>query len=372
MRKQNIKKNERNMFLEYANQYSPEIDMSIGKFFQKKKKSVPRGFMRDIYEILGHYCLRKGKRVRPVMLIIGYLGYGGKKSAIGGVVALASALELMHCFLLIQDDIIDRAEERRGDRALHLVFQDKYGKVSRNDRIGQDVALVAADVLFTCALEIITAAPVRPELKQEFMALFSKTYEMTAWGQILDSLHTLPTVIPAGGDTARQISLMKTAYYTVYYPLLMGYVLAGGNSENEKKLIEQSALPMGLAFQLRDDILGTFGEKEKTGKPTVSDIVEGKLTHLVQHTLINLDEKEKNRFFGLFSSARKSSREIAEIKKILMQSGALDEVVEHFRREVGKAGRGIEKLAADKTAKSALRGFIGAMDLPIEDWASGV
>lgn len=350
-------------FTSLVDQYSPKIDMSIANSLEAKKKEAPAGFIREVYDALEEFCLRKGKRIRPILLLIGFQGYGGKRKTFSEIVRLASALELMHCFLLVQDDIIDNSSERRGGKTLHVVFQKKYGKRNNNPDIGSDIALVAADVLFTCAIEIISRTRVPLDVKNDFMQLFGRTYEMTAWGQMLDSYHGMSKKNDVGTKTSEQISILKTAFYTAYFPLLMGYVLAGGNSKKEKNLIRDFALPLGLAFQLRDDILGTFGSRAQTGKPTESDIAEGKLTFLVQHTFLNVDKRNRSGFFRLFSRSFKSPGDIKKIKEMITESGALDAALKRFNAEIQKSLSGLGKLSLNSTAVKALRGFVESLDI---------
>ena len=126
---------------------------------------------------------------------LGYLGYGGKKSAAGEMVKFASAVELMHSMLLVQDDIIDRSPLRRGEKSLHVVLSEKYRGLTGNDSLGSDIALVMADVMFSNALRIIYSARTGSRSRERFIRIFADTYERTAFGQVLDSLNSLPVSI---------------------------------------------------------------------------------------------------------------------------------------------------------------------------------
>lgn len=332
-------------FDSFSSEYAGKIDSFLESFFLRKRESAALPFIAENYGDLQEYCLRPGKRIRPLLLLLSYIGYRGRKRHIEEMVKIASTLELMHSFLLIQDDIIDRAELRRGGRALHLVSGDRYRKWTRNRMIGGDIALVLADVLFSNALEIISTARIAPQLKNAFIGLFSQTYEFTAWGQILDSLHSLPRTLRPSGDIPLQISTLKTAYYTICNPLLMGLVLTGRYSDNEVLRIKSFAIPLGLAFQIRDDILGVFGSVDEIGKSSDSDIVEGKSTLLIQNTVDMMKRGEMKRFVDAFSRVKKTKADIAFIRKCIQKSGAYEKTSKTMSELLTEARKEVRNLA---------------------------
>lgn len=348
-------------FARFAEKYSPRIDLSIEKYFAGKKKDAEHPFMGDIWSDLAEYCLRPGKRVRPLVLIAAYLGYGGGASALREIVAIASSLELMHSFLLIQDDIIDRSDVRRGGEAFHLVMRRRFSGDTINPGVGADVALVAADVLFCDALRLVLGARIEGSLKEKFLRLFADTYERTAWGQILDIANTLPRSLRPGDTAAREIGMMKTAYYTVYFPLLMGCTLAGAATAGERRAIVRFALPLGHAFQVRDDILGVFGDNLEMGKSADSDILEGKKTVLVQNTVERLRPADRKRFESLFTKTAKSRSDLADIRRMMRESGALDAAAEMHRRLVEEAVRAARTLGIDGAGRDVLFGLCAAI-----------
>ncbi|RPI94898.1 MAG: polyprenyl synthetase family protein [Spirochaetales bacterium] len=348
-------------FNRFAEKYSPRIDLSIEKYFAGKKKDAGHAFMAVIVNDLAEYCLRPGKRLRPLVLIAAYQGYGGNASSLGEILAIASSLELMHSFLLVQDDIIDRSSVRRGGDAFHLLMQRRFAGLTRNSGIGSDVALVAADVLFCDALQLILGAKIDGAARESFLGLFARAYERTAWGQILDIINTRPLALRTGDTAAREIGLMKTAYYTVYYPLLMGCALAGVSLARERRAIGRFALPLGHAFQVRDDILGVFGDKIEMGKSADSDIMEGKKTVLVQNAIELLDAGERKRFAKLFTKPGKTKADIARIRAVMRESGALAAAEEMHRSLIGQAVRAVPSLGINAEGMDLLRGLCAAI-----------
>jgi len=157
---------------------------------------------------------------------------------------------------------------------------------------------------------------------------------------------------------------MKTAYYTVYYPLLMGCTLAGAATAGERRAIGRFALPLGHAFQVRDDILGVFGDRAEMGKSADSDILEGKKTVLVQNTIERLGPVEGKRFESLFTKAAKSASDLDEIRGMIRDSGALDKAVDMHRRLVDEAVRASSSLLIADAEREVLLGLcasIGAL-----------
>lgn len=350
----------RRAFEGFAASYSPRVDRSIGKFFSRRIESADDELARELYQALSEYCLRRGKRIRPLFLIMAHKGYARTGGGAEWVIALSGALELMHSMLLIQDDIIDRSEVRRGGESLHLIMQRRYGGRSASDRIGSDIALVAADMLFACAVEIIGNSRMESRVKDEFLKLFGRTYESTARGQILDSLHTRAMRLGEASDPGR-ISLMKTAWYTVCYPLLMGYACAGGGKESEKKRITEFALPLGLAFQIRDDLLGVFGDREDTGKSADSDLIEGKLTLLVSETLARLEGAGRRRFIRVFNREVKSSGDLSLLRRLIAESGGLEATRRRHEALVAESIERLDALSVSRSARLLLRGAAEAI-----------
>lgn len=313
-----------NKFTDFSNEYIPQIDNFIDNFFAVKTETAEYKFIEKFYQILSEYCGREGKRIRPLLVLLSYSGYKRGRKNLEEIIKIAAAMEIMHSFLLIQDDIIDNAELRRGGETLHLICREKYMSKSLNPNIGNDIALVLADVLLSNAIEIISSADINLKIKNNFLKQFGMTYELTAWGQILDSINTMPAKPRANSADPTQIAMLKTAYYTIVKPLTIGYVLSGGLDKKIEDNIKEATLTLGLAFQIRDDILGITGNKEDTGKPDDSDIIEGKYTLLIQNTIRNLDAGEKDEFIKKFSKNNKTKKDIAFIRESIVNTGAIE------------------------------------------------
>lgn len=349
-------------FAEFGKQYIPRIDRYLEDFFSRKAESAPLPVLADLYGDLREFINRDGKRIRPLLLLAGYAGYGGGRD--DEAVPVASILEMMHAMLLIQDDIIDKAALRRGKPALHLLLGEKYSSYTYTDSIGVDIALVLADILFADSLEIVSGSPFDGETKDRFLNIFARTYRVTAWGQILDSLYSLSRDPLGADDVPRTIGSMKTAYYTILYPLQMGHVLSGSRDGSEPESLERFALPLGSAFQVRDDILGLFGTEASLGKSADSDLQEGKLTLLVQHALGVMDGAARQRFLRLFQKREKTAGDIAALRGMIGETGAKERALQELSRLTGEARTALAGLAMAQQYREVLAGLIELVAAP--------
>jgi len=236
------------------------------------------GFDADLeapLDALRAFVLGGGKRLRPAFCHWGFLGAGGDPTDPIWVEA-GAALELLHCFALVHDDVMDGSGTRRGLPTVHVAFDGRHreaGWRGEPRRFGEGAAILIGDLAFVLADRLLAGASrsawdVWDELRLEVNV-----------GQYLDMLHTArgaPTVA-----SARRICTYKTAKYTVERPLHLGAALAGAEDEATRAALTGYGLPLGEAFQLVDDLLGAFGDPRRTGKPVGDDLREGKPTRML-------------------------------------------------------------------------------------------
>jgi geranylgeranyl diphosphate synthase type I len=228
------------------------------------------------FAALRSLLLSGGKRLRPAFCHWGFVGAGGEPDDERSIDA-GAAFELLHAFALFHDDVMDGSGIRRGERTTHLAFADHHdrgGWAGEPRRFGEGVAILVGDLAFAYADELMQGAPplawqIWNELRLELNI-----------GQYLDILGT------ARGErelaTARRIARYKSGKYTVERPLHLGALLAAPERAHELvPALSAYGLPLGDAFQLRDDVLGAFGEEALTGKPVGDDLREGKPTPLM-------------------------------------------------------------------------------------------
>jgi geranylgeranyl diphosphate synthase type I len=270
-----------------------------------------------------------GKRLRPAFCHWAYVGAGGAHDN-PVVVDAGAALELLHTFALVHDDVMDGSNLRRGLPAIHRRFMTRHdvqqwrGEARRYGEgaaiLVGDFAFVYADILLRSTPEI--ARPIFDELRIELCV-----------GQYLDLEGT------ASGSSdpvqAARIERYKSGKYTVERPLHLGAALAGRLDELADPL-SAFGLPLGAAFQLRDDILGVFGDSAITGKPVGDDLREGKLTPLVAAAAARATGPAARRLQNLGRSDLDDA-EIAGLQAVLVDTGAVDEVERNIERLVEQA-----------------------------------
>lgn len=212
---------------------------------------------------LKDYFSSGGKRLRPLLVVLGYMMCRDEEPPIE-VIKAAVAIEFLHDFLLIHDDIMDNSDLRRGKPTLHKI-------------LGKELAIVAGDLIFSYANDLIQ------QTSEQSARIFNEALKETCEGQILDMMLSRKPLHDVTEDEIMRFNSIKTAAYTVEAPLKIGAVLAGANKEQLRE-IEAFSRPLGQAFQLHDDLIGIFGSEEEIGKPVTCDWEEAKKTLPIFYT----------------------------------------------------------------------------------------
>lgn len=228
-----------------------------------------------------------GKRLRPAFCHQGWLGAGGdptlmdESSSPTAIVRACAALDLLHASALIHDDLMDDSDTRRGRPATHVHYSRRHGErglTGDAGRFGSSAAILLGDLSQAWADELLRTCGLRPDRVLDGLRCFDIMRTEVITGQYLDVLaQTDPRTTL---DRAMRVLRFKSARYSVMRPLELGGVL-GGADEALRRLYREVGEPIGEAFQLRDDVLGVFGDPEVTGKPAGDDVREGKRTVLV-------------------------------------------------------------------------------------------
>ncbi|MBN1500211.1 MAG: polyprenyl synthetase family protein [Spirochaetes bacterium] len=345
---------------EFSKLYTHRIENFISGYYKRKAGLNSSGILKKIYFDIEEYCLRPGKRIRPLLLLAAYAGYSQKQSEneMNEIIRLSSVLEIMHSFLLIHDDVIDKAVQRRGKESMHVIHNNRYRSITKSNTVGNDIAVITGDMMSFDCIEIIADTQIDAELKSDFLKTFSETYIYTTWGQILDIVNSLPIDLKKDSTLPYDISLYKTTYYTISNPLIMGYILSGGKDETEKESIRDFSLPLGLSFQFRDDLLGVFGKPDATGKSASSDIEEGKYTLLIDYALKNLTESERHEFETVFLKEAKSEDDICYIREVIEKTGARTSAEKRVMDLSRESLLKLENLNINDNIKSVLKDVI--------------
>jgi geranylgeranyl diphosphate synthase type I len=287
-----------------------------------------------------------GKRLRPAFCHWAFVGAGGDPDD-PRIVDAGAALELLHTFALVHDDVMDGSDRRRGAPSVHRAFTDRHvarGWQGDARRSGEGAAILIGDFAFVYADQVIG------ELTGSARAVFDEMRLELCVGQFLDLVGT------AGGsrdpDAAVRIERFKSGKYTVERPLHLGAALAGAPPET---LAAWTAvgLPLGEAFQLRDDLLGTFGEAEVTGKPVGEDLREGKCTPLLTEAVARAGPAEQARLARV-GTADLGAAEIADLQAVLVATGAVAAVEARITARVDEALTALAAVPVAEPARAAL------------------
>ncbi|HET8621009.1 MAG TPA: isopentenyl-diphosphate Delta-isomerase [Acidimicrobiales bacterium] len=286
-----------------------------------------------------------GKRLRPAFVLWGHAAAGGDRR--GGAVVAAAALELLHTFALLHDDVMDRSRRRRGLPAAHVALARRH----RADRLtgdgewfGASAAVLAGDLCSVWADQLFGATPLPPVAVAAGRQVFDRLRAEVICGQYLDlrQAHDPAT----DEDTATRVALLKSARYTVTRPLQLGAALAGGDGAGSlAAALATYGDAVGLAFQMRDDVLGMFGDPTSTGKNGVDDLREGKRTLLVLRALRLTADRDRDRLRRALGDPDLDPAGAARCRAIVAASGARASIEALIAAEQARAVAAVAGLA---------------------------
>lgn len=339
-----------------------EIDAEIGSFFDGKIETLKREKKSEeivrMVELLKKFVMRGGKRIRPILFCIGYYMAGGKKKEI---VRASTSVELMHTYLLIHDDIIDRDGFRHGDLSLHKRYKQEYSNIARKEecnRFGVSLAIIAGDLVSGYAYEQIASKSYSGDAKDRVIKKMIDINQNTIVGEGMDVILAEKKIFTY--EEIIEMQKYKTAKYTIEGPLHLGAILAGKNDEFLRSISEFS-IPLGVAYQIQDDIMGMFGSKERIGKPVGSDVKEGKKTLLILKADEKADANQKKALFSILGKRDVTSEEVEKVKSIIRDTGSLEYSKNLMVELKKKALKGLEKMKIDKEYKIFFREFADMM-----------
>ncbi len=304
--------------------------------------------------------LAGGKRVRPAMMYYGYLSADGKNCE--DIIKASVSIELIHSFLLVHDDIIDKDDIRHGKETIHAKYRkysEKYFLSKDNEHFGISTGIVTGDLLYSLGMRALFNSNFSAKNLIKALNKMQSIVGRTIVGEAQDVVMEYK-----GKATKEEILVMyenKTARYTFEGPLHLGAILAGASDEFCEKLSE-FAIPLGVAFQIQDDIIGIFGDSKKTGKPVGSDVSEGKITVLTLKAYENADGEQKKILDDLLGDEDLTEGELDEFRKVLVDTGALDYANGMSFDLLQEAKLGIEKADLPDEPREFLIGLVDYLD----------
>jgi len=335
-----------------------EVQGELDRFCDKQGQDF-QAISEDLATVVDftRSLLQGGKRFRALFCYYSFLscleGRTPSDQELKGMVGISAALEMFHAAALVHDDLLDQSDTRRGAPAIHKRFEDLHKTkkwAGAPERFGVAGSVLVGDLMLGWSSEIFgqallssTDKSVESACRDEFSLM---RVEVMA-GQYLDVLEENAAAtrsISEAVGRAEKVILYKTAKYSIEAPLRIGAAFAGADPA-KLGLFTQIGIPLGIAFQLRDDVLGVFGDPAVTGKPAGDDLREGKRTVLVALTKESLEAKSPSMittFEELLTSRELDAQQISFLQQVIKDSGALAKT-ERMIIELGD--RALETLA---------------------------
>lgn len=316
------------------------VNEALEEYLDSRIEEVSRlgDVHRKYYGHVKEYMMRGGKRLRPILVSTGYKAIK-ERNEVENLYLAACSVEFLHNGSLLHDDLIDNDETRRGGPTFHALYRDWYkNKVKdiqkKAEHFGMTMAIIGGDSLLNIGSQTITAANLSPEVSTKCLHYYQTAYQGLVDGVLLE-MHMVGSHNPSPERYLEMIRLKTAILFE--NSLLIGAAIAGA-SESQMKALSNFGVKVGQAFQIQDDILGSFGDEEVTGKPTDGDIREGKRTMLVLEAFRRANLDKRQRLENLLGTPDMSAEQVQEVKDIFVDTGAL-EAAENRMNELLDAGQ---------------------------------
>ena len=272
------------------------------------------------FEEINRMVQAGGKRLRPAFCHWGFVGAGGNAED-PRVVDVGAAFELMHAFALFHDDVMDDAATRRGAPTTHAVYAATHresGWTGESRRFGEGAAILIGDLAFVLSDELLIGVP------DAVWRMWNELRTELNVGQFLDILGSVRRERRL--EKAERIARYKSGKYTIERPLHLGALLAAPDrADTLLPQLSTFGLPLGDAFQMRDDVIGVFGDTAQTGKPVGGDLIEGKPTPLLARA-VALASSEQQQMLDRVGIEGLDAAGVAAIQQVIVDTGALAEL----------------------------------------------
>ena len=315
-----------------------EINASLAQFF-----NVEAAYLREIgselnpvADSLGHFLLDSGKRLRPLFAAIGFLGAGGELNP--SIIRATASLELVHVCALIHDDVMDASDTRRGAPAIHKQFEGLHESEKlhgSSEQFGVASAILLGDLALIWAAKALHESGAPADLILRSLPFYDEMRVELMAGQYLDVYEQ--ALASESVERSLKVARYKSGKYSIERPLHFGASLAPHFTPEIIATYSNYGLPLGEAFQVRDDVIGVFGDPEKTGKPAGDDLREGKRTVLVATTLSRATPSQRSQFLELFGRKELDIDHINTLREVIIDTGALAELESIIEEMTSKA-----------------------------------
>ena len=305
-----------------------EINHALAQFIKDEERDLARigSELDPVSEHLERFLLDSGKRLRPIFAYVGFLG--AAKNPTPQMIAAFASLELVHVCALIHDDVMDGSDTRRGAPAIHKSFENLHRSKNLTgsaEQFGMSAAILLGDLALIWSDQMLHNAGLSDQQLINGLKIYDEMRVELMAGQYLDVYEQ--ALATQSVERALKVARFKSGKYTIERPLHFGAAIAGSHPSLEK-LYSDYGIPLGEAFQLRDDLLGVFGDPSETGKPAGDDLREGKRTVLMALAMEKADASAKKLFNDLLGKSDLTNDQIKDLQDEIIKSGAVDQVEE--------------------------------------------
>jgi len=296
---------------------------------------------------IARLVLAGGKRLRPAFCFWGFVGAGGDPTD-ELVIDAGAALELLHAFALFHDDVMDGSLTRRGEPTTNAKFEASHGAsklAGESRRFGDGVAILVGDLAYVYSDQLMRNA------SPQAWTIWNELRIELNFGQYLDMLGS--AMNERRREKAERICRYKSGKYTIERPLHLGALLSAPTSDDLIPVLSTYGLPLGDAFQMRDDVLGAFGDTAVTGKPVGDDLREGKPTPLMAIATARANAVQLNEL-QLVGNQDLTPEQIARVQQVIRETGALDELESVITRLTDEAIAAVQNAPFTQTVRDEL------------------
>ena len=290
----------------------------------------------------GDVCMRlanfacQGKMIRGALVFLAHSMWSEEQTQAESDVG--AAMELMQTALLIHDDIMDRDSTRRGHATIHFQYAERAKEQTLTDalHVGESMGICAGDVAIFLAFELLSNINADEGVRREVLRLCAREMAQVGIAQMQD-VYWGGAAAAVDEEKILRLYLHKTGRYTFSLPLMLGGILAG-QTQNVISTLEQIGEHMGIAFQIRDDELGLFGDEQRLGKPIGSDVREGKKTLYHAQLFTRASEEQRSRLRGIFGNDGVTQTDIEYVRAMVVDLG-IREQVQRLAQELAEKAR---------------------------------
>lgn len=332
--------------------FRPRLEATLRSQLRRERRRIAPVF-RPYVDVTSEFTLRGGKRFRALLLLAGYWIASGRDPS--SALPAAAALEHFQSWMLIHDDIIDHADTRRGGKTVHRIFEHQHAEDRRlgaAEAYGMGLGITLGDLDEPFTVASLLESPASQQRRLDALAEYVRMTRETAYGQLLDIQNGAAPVEEVREEDVLRVHRLKSAFYTVASPLRIGAILGGGRAALLEDL-ETFGLDVGVAFQLRDDVLGAGFDAGDAGK-SANDLVEGKRTLLVVRAWGRAEEAGRAALRAVLNRPTATPDEVESARELIRATGSLEYSEKRIAALRSAACRRVERSHAIRKAAKPL------------------